>query len=467
MKSKTAIQNVSYTLTSNLISFIISAVVTFFVPKALGLEDYGYFQLYIFYTSYTGFLYFGWGDGIYLRYGGAYYDKLDRAKINGQFWGIIAYGLLVFLFLLVIAHKVQPNEKSIVITYTGLYILIMWPKTIFLYILQCTNRIKEYSYCVILERVSYLIIVVTMLFTGLDSFGWVLKADLVGRVMSLCLTILYCRDIATTKPEEIKDIIQETWVNLSVGIKLTLSNIASMLIIGIVRYAIELHWDISTFGKVSLSLSVSNMLMVFVNAVALVMFPMLRRIDEKKYAAIYSRLRTTLMVILLGMLIIYYPVRTILVAWLPQYSDGLAYMAILFPLCVFESKNTMLVSTYLKTLRQEVKLLLINVISLILSLVFTVLSILVLDNLTLAIGSILISIAFRCIAGELIVGNLLNINVIKDIIYELVMVATFVITSWFIGGVKGALIYLLLFCIYLFLKRNDVIEMKNFLKLRS
>lgn len=78
------IKNFSYTLTSNIIAFLISALVTFIVPKVLGVENYSYFQLYLFYVSYTGFLHFGWADGIYLRYGGKYYEELDRKNSAGS-----------------------------------------------------------------------------------------------------------------------------------------------------------------------------------------------------------------------------------------------------------------------------------------------------------------------------------------------------------------------------------------------
>lgn len=42
------------------------------------MEEYGYCQLHLFYSSYVGFLHFGWNDGIYLRYGGKNYIELDK-----------------------------------------------------------------------------------------------------------------------------------------------------------------------------------------------------------------------------------------------------------------------------------------------------------------------------------------------------------------------------------------------------
>jgi len=72
------LKNFSYSLASNLISLIISALIVLVIPRIIGVEDYGYWQLYLFYSSYITFLTLGWNDGIYLRYGGEKYDNLDK-----------------------------------------------------------------------------------------------------------------------------------------------------------------------------------------------------------------------------------------------------------------------------------------------------------------------------------------------------------------------------------------------------
>ena len=140
------IKNVSYTFLGNLISFFVSAFVTFIVPKCLGVEAYGYFQLYMFYVNYTGFLHFGWADGVFLRYGGEYYERLDRSIFSGQFWlysGVeVAFGLLICLAGYILAPSLN---KGIVLALTGISVFLLLPRTLLQYILQGTNRIREYA----------------------------------------------------------------------------------------------------------------------------------------------------------------------------------------------------------------------------------------------------------------------------------------------------------------------------------
>ena len=460
--NRSIIGNLSLTFVSNIISILISSIITFFVPKYLGIEDYGYFQLYLFYVNYVGFLHFGWADGVFLRYGGEHYSDLNKNVFSGQFW---LYTIIELLFSVIVGVMavcfVEPKDKQIVVTMIAVAIIFLLPRTFLQYVLQATNRIKEYAVAVILEKAIYGIGIVISISAGLHSFFPTIVADLFGKLCALILMLFCCKDIVLSIPVKITITLHEAWTNVSIGIKLMFANIASMLIIGFVRLSIENQWDVTTFGKVSLTMSVSNLLMVFINAVALVMFPMLRRTSSDKLSGIYNTMRTCLMIPLLGMLVCYYPAKVILSAWLPQYADSLVYMALLFPMCVFESKMSMLISTYMKTLRKEKWLLLVNVVTVSLSVVVTLITTYWLHNLNLAVASIVFLLAFRCVFAELLLSTVLDINVKMDIALELALTFIFIVASWFVGGIAGLSIYAVAYLIYLFIKRKDVAFVAN------
>ena len=94
-KMKKIIKNISYSISSNLISLGVSLLMVVFVPKFLPIEDYGIWQLFLFYFSYLGFLHFGWEDGIYLRYAGKSFDELDSKTFSGQLYGIIILQIIL------------------------------------------------------------------------------------------------------------------------------------------------------------------------------------------------------------------------------------------------------------------------------------------------------------------------------------------------------------------------------------
>lgn len=67
------------------VSFICSVVTTLLVPKILGVEEFAYWQLFVFYTSYVSFFQLGLNDGIYLQHGGESRDAIDKSLIRSEF----------------------------------------------------------------------------------------------------------------------------------------------------------------------------------------------------------------------------------------------------------------------------------------------------------------------------------------------------------------------------------------------
>lgn len=460
-------KNFSYTLTSNLSTMLISALVILVVPKLIGVEEYGYWQLYLFYSSYVGFLHFGWNDGIYLRYGGKEYNHLNKELFFSQFWMLIVFQLLISIGIFIYCQLFVNNaDRLFIFDMIAISILVSNSRIMLTYILQGTNRIKEYAKCALSDRLLYFALIALLLLGGVRDYRLMIVADLIGKLFSLLYAIYYCKDIVLRKASDFFLSLNEALQNINAGIKLMFANIASMLIIGIVRLGIERAWDVSTFGKISLTMSVSSLMMIFINAVGIIMFPVLRRTEKKELPGIYTTMRTLLMAPLLGMLIVYYPLKVILSAWLPQYAESLIYMALVFPMSVYEGKMSLLINTYLKTLRKEKLLLLVNVVSVGLSLLSTFIFVVLLKNLTLSMVSIVILLAFRCIFAEMLLAKILNISLYRDVLLESAMSIIFILTGWFASSWWGSIIYILAYILYLLVKRKEIVmTFKNVEKL--
>lgn len=458
MREKTGgfLKNVTAMLFANGISFLISALITLILPKFLDIEKYAYIQLYIFYTSYVSYLHYGWVDGIRLRYGGAYYEKLDKPLFGSQVWAYVLLQIVVSLAVIcfVLLGRFADNRK-ITLLAVGLCMLLRLPRLMPQYIMEMTNRIKECARITILERMVYLALTLFVIISGKVSVAALLCCDLMGQLVSAAYAFWSCRDLLATKPAGMKAAVTEAGRNIRSGIQLTVANISSLLIIGIIRQCIEKQWDVETFGKISLTISISNFLMVFIRAVSQVMFPTLRRTDAEKQLQIYGTLRTGLMMLLLGMLVFYYPLQMVLSRWLPQYAESLEYMALLFPMCIFESKMSMLVETYLKTIRMEGQLLRINILTVVLSALLAFLTTFVLRNLTMAVISIVVLLAFRSAVAEVVLAKKMGFAVKRHICLELLMVVVFIVASWFVGGIAGLAIYFGSYLLYLYFERDD------------
>ncbi|MBR0575585.1 hypothetical protein KCG48_04435 [Proteiniclasticum sp. BAD-10] len=456
-KALNFLKNFSYTIVSNVISLVISTLVVLVIPKLLGIEQYGYWQLYFFYSAYVGFLHFGWVDGIYLRYGGKTYEELDKVKFFSQFH-MLSFSQIVLAILVVVGTLIFPMEgdRQFIFQMTAICLVLSNIRYMLIFILQGTARIKEYSAITILDRLIYVVLIVGFLLAGSRDYKVMIYADLLGKAISLGYAMVTCKEMVFRKVSEFTWTVKEMLHNIQVGIKLMISNIAGSLIVGIVRFGVERVWNVVTFAKVSLSLTISNLLMLFINAVGIIMYPLLRRTEEKKLPELYGIIRTLLLAMMLGLLVFYFPLKAVLLKWLPNYAESLHYMPLVFPLSVYEGQMSLLTNTYLKTLRQEKLMLKLNVTTMALSGIATLITTVMLKNLDLAMASITILLVIRSFLAERQLAKLLKVDFLSAARGEFLVILVFMVSGWFLESVVALVPYLLAYGVYLFLQRERI-----------
>lgn len=462
-------KNFFYVIISNLVSVFISILVLLVIPKFIGVVNYGYWQLYVFYTAYVGFLHFGINDGLYLRLGGAEYKEVDKKLYFSQFYLLLSFqlsiALLVISFLFFFDIDIDIN-KIYIIYMTVICMVIVNVRYMLLFLLQATYKIKQYSVITISDRLMYLILVVSLVVFDEDSYKFFIFADLLGKLFSLLLACFYCKDLVWRALDNFKFklAIQELIINAKVGVKLMFSNVAGKLVVGNVRLGIEAVWSVIIFGKISLMLSVTSFLMIFINSVSLVLFPFLRRVEESSLSFIYTTIRDGLSIFLLIFLLFYYPIYLGLNYWLPDYQDALDYLYILFPVVIFEGKMSLLINTYLKVLRKEALLLKVNLIAVSLSVLVTLITTYLLNDLELAIYGILFLISVRVFIFEMYIQKILSVKFLFSSLIELFIVVLFLIFNKYLALQIAFYSYLILLFASLYFKRNDVSNLISLLK---
>ena len=465
MRLKQILQNFSFTIASNFLTLLISTIVILIVPMIIGVYEYGLWQLFIFYSSYVGILHFGWLDGIYLRYGGSSYEDLDKGIFKSQYIFLLGSQTVFAIVISVISYFLLDGNLKNIIYSISILIVIVNLKTYFQFILQLTNRIWEYAMSNFISTIAYAMILILFIFLGVRDYRFYIFSYILGQVFALIYCLVICRDIINSKS-------RVTWyssyieikTNLNVGIKLVLSNIAGMLVIGIVRFGIQYGWNVSTFGKISLVLSISNLLMVFVGSISLVLFPMLRRINSERINDVYNSVRDILMpIIFIGMLV-YFPIKTYIPLWLPKYNSALVYMSILFPMVAYQAKFEALSNTFLKVLRMERQLMFINIITLVLSFILTLISVGILHNLTLTILVIIIAMLMRSAISEWYVNQKLRISFFSEILMESMVVGMFMLSTWYLSTEDAFIVYFIVLAIYMFIKYTNIKDAIKYVK---
>jgi hypothetical protein len=410
-------------------------------------------------VSYTGFFHFGLADGIYLRYGGKYYDELDKAMMHSQYWLLTILEILIFTGIVWFSYvKISDPNKSVILIAAGMNCIILLPRTVLQFILQSTGRIKEYARNFMIGRVLYIVLVMGFLSVGYRNFEYMLLADIIAKVVALIGLGYICKDIVFTKGVKLSVGIHEFWINIATGGKLLFANIAGMLIIGIVRFGIESNWDVTTFGKVSFSLSISNFVLTFIAAVSVVIFPIIKRSESERLPIVYDTLGTLLSGGMLLFLVAYYPIQKILLLWLPHYYEAIQYFAILFPISMFEARTSLLINTYLKALREEKAMLFINGFSVLLSLVTTLIVTVLFKNLTAAVMSIVGLQIVKCLIPDCYLQKKMNMKISFEVLWDALGAIVFILGNWSIGGVQGWGMYIVFVVCIGIIRRKEFIN---------
>ncbi|KOF07230.1 flippase, partial [Planococcus glaciei] len=190
-KAKNLMKNMSYTVSSNLIMLIVSTLIIFVLPKILGVEEYGYWQLYMFYSTYVGLSQLGWNDGIYLRYGGTQYNNLDKKLFFSQFIMLsssqIVLGILIWIYTV---FFIADLNRDFIIIMVSISMVILNTRVMLLYILQATNRIKDYALIILIDRLVFILLVLIFLLAGVKDFKVIIYADLIGKFFSLIYSMV-------------------------------------------------------------------------------------------------------------------------------------------------------------------------------------------------------------------------------------------------------------------------------------
>lgn len=448
--NKKFFNNLIYGVMAQSITFLVSVTTSFILPKILGISEFAYWQLFIFYSSYVCFFHLGLPDGIYLKNGGRELEDLEQNKIACQFRLMILWQIIIALVFIGAAFFVSDAKRKYVIWMTAIYMIAVNFNNFYGMIYQAVSKSKYYSISIIVDKLVFLLSGFVLIACGIRNFFFFITAYCAARIVACFYSMSKCKTLFWGKADK-EGIFLELKSNIRVGINIMLSVIASSMILGIGRFLIDRKWGIETFGVFSFALMLSNFVLQFLNQISIVLFPALRNFNENEIGNRYIELRKYLVLVLGLIPLLYIPLSWLIRCWLPQYEESIIYLALLLPISFFDGKTQMLAVTFLKVLRKEKILLRINLTTLALSAVMSIVGVYVLQNIYIVIWTIILVIVFRSCISEYLVMSYMKIGGKEKILTEVMLVSTYWLFTIFDKQAAAALIYGIFFCIYLFL----------------
>lgn len=464
MEKKQFITNIFYAFSAQGVSLTLSIIMSLVIPKVLGVEQFSFWQLFVFYGSYVGLFHFGIADGAYLKLGGCKLEEVDNRVTSTLFMVLVCIQFFVSIAIALFIYMGHVQSDRNFVLYMTIINLISANIFYYLgYLQQALNKTKNYSISMMISKGMFLLSLIVILLFKIDSFKIIIVIFLISQVVSMMYLISLSKELIFSRPYTGAKTLNICKEYMTGGIKLMLANLSSVLILGVGRIMIDNTWGIVTFGKISLSLSLTTFFLQFISQISLVLFPALRSIGPKKQRAFFINLYQVITVLLPLILVLYIPAKILLTLWLPDYKESLNYLSILIPICVFDGKMNLLYSTYLKIIRKEGKLFFNNILSVVVSVFFVGSAVYIFRNLTFVCIGMTVAIGFRSIISGKILAKFYSIKILKTTLTEICYIVLFILLSLCVSNDLVLLVLsLIMYVIWLVINKS---YLKSFSKL--
>lgn len=466
-------KNLKYSFVAQAIILAIGIAKALIIPSVLSVDSYAYWQIYLFYIGYVGFCYLGYNDGILLRYGKYDYTDLPFEKLRRSMQFYIAMLLLFSAAICVITLGMEDAQKEFSILAVGLSVLMYGLNGVFIYVFLITNQIKRHSFFSAVDSVSNFLGVLLLVVLKQEDFRLLILFVFITKLLSVLAMMFLCKDIVFGKCAPVAEGFHEFIDNIKVGIFLMLAQIMSMLVTGLGRVFVEYGGELKEYAYYSFGMTVLNIILVGVTAVATVMYPTLGRVDAKLLPTIFNKTYDFFTYFTVVVLFLYYPAYILVGIVFPKYASILGYFFILFLTMTWQAKVTITTNSYFRVLRMERRMFKINAISVgVFLIAYFALDLLfgkIINNLVaiVALSTCISMITLEIMAESQLrrqMGIVSGMNPLKDLGVNLIFAATALIGNIYIGFAC----YAAFLAVYGFLNRkkirNNVRLLKEYMK---
>ncbi|GKU31669.1 oligosaccharide flippase family protein [Clostridium folliculivorans] len=453
-----------YTLSANMLTFIMGVVTGFMIPAYLGYDDYNYIKVFGFYLTYVGIAHFGLLDGIYIKYGAYDYEDLPRGKFRSYFKFALIFQVLEAIVIAIgIFMFTKDSSRSIVMYFVVINMILMNMTSLFAFIHQFTKRFKLFSFNTVFTKLFY--VIGCLILFKLNQYGYVYYI-MIQTFVNLVVLLIYIynnKEIVFGKSDSISKNVSEYKELFGTGFLVMMGNFITLVVLGIDRFIIDKFMTNYDFAMYSFAYTLVSLFFILLNSVTSVVYPFLTRAAESTYKNVYETSRYAISFMMTFTLSGYFIIRFVVEVFVNKYVDSLIILVFLVPTVVCSGTINILVQNMYKVLKATKDYTKNNLVALIIALLTNAIGFAIFrSSISVAVAT-LIAFILWVIYSDRYFSKILNINVKKCQMFDIIIFAVFIFTAlnfqWYIGMI--IYVMLLSLIIFIFFKK----EFKNILML--
>lgn len=452
------LKNITKIAFSNIFNLGSSFILGFILPIYISVADYGMYKEYTLYISFVYIFNLGFNDGIYIEYGGKKQNSLDKKDVTSEHSYLYLFQLGMFILMFTYSFFSQDPTLMLFSVAAFFMNIIQYHKNF----LQATGEFDLYAK---LNMFNTTMNTLTMLFAiyVLQSKNYIIY--ILMSVISLFLTYLVYEYFHIKNWGfdffNIKKITKDKLKFLyKIGIVILLSNMMVTFIANIGSWVVNLTYSIEEFGQYSFSTSLLNIILLIVNAISLVFYNIIAAKEDKVFVRLLKKV-----LLMLGIIggIAYFAIELIIYTFIEKYIPALDVLSITFMAIPYIMVNNVVFINLYKTRNNKKEYLfdMLKFVGIALVLILAV-SLITDDVMFIAMATTASYILWYLITTRM------KFTYLKDSKKELLLLAThivaFYISVHLIGGLVGAMIYLVYFIILLILNKKEVKNIRELIK---
>ena len=330
---------------------VFSLVQSLIIPKYLSTADYGYWQLFLLYTTYTGILHFGFLDGILVRWAGKEFaDIKQEIPVAFRFLLLEQFLVVGVLALVLIAIDLPFLEIGLAVLANAIIVNTL---TFFIFTAQAVKRFKLVTAVNISRGALFLLLVLALFAGGMLGYEDLYLATIVTSFILLILFAVHLRDSLFSQVTPGKSLRAYGKENISIGLFVLLGNFMAVLLTTVDRLTVSSFFPITQFAQYTFAMSMCAVVIMFVQAVSLVFFPYLSGSSSELRTRAHQLLRPAITIFWAGALVMYFPFTAWVEFYLTHYTASLPLMVILLCMIGFSSQIQILHVNFFKAYRKQ------------------------------------------------------------------------------------------------------------------
>ena len=212
-----------WTIGAQGVSLLTSIIVSFILPKYISVEQFGYWQYFLLWASYVGVMHLGYGDGVYLKLGGQYWESIDRKEWIPQIQSMFFVQLIISLMVVLFSFLLCKSEKYLIIfLWTAAYLVIENTYKIITMAMMATDQIPFVSKTVIIDKLIMSVLVLYLIFIHNENASNIMCSYTLAHLVVCIMAIHRCRLFASIQIPDKKIVRKyshglQDWIHTHVG----------------------------------------------------------------------------------------------------------------------------------------------------------------------------------------------------------------------------------------------------------